>query len=163
LHTSAWSRSYGGPLTVVAVVRPGSREVTPGGLLFSGRSGVYVSAFLPGDNLVQMYAGGTSGPAAPLDHFGTSGWRALAWVFDGADTRLHAHDRPARTMPAVNGAAYGLSGLAIGTNSGANSFADAQFAELMVFDRAMGSAEADAAVAHLARLYALDGDGLSSP
>lgn len=161
LQTGAWSTTYTGPLTVLAVVKAGSAGVSPYGNLWSGRSGVYAYANTSGDNLLTVGAGTISDTATA--YCGHQSWKALGVVYDGLSSVLHTHDSIPVPVPLAVGPSYGLPGFTLGANSGGGSnFVDALYAEVLVFDRALTPGEMTAATSWLARRYHLDGTGRTS-
>jgi lysophospholipase L1-like esterase len=163
LQTSAWSTTYTGPLTVLAVARCGTATTTSTGHLWSGRAGVYASLQLPVDNVVAPSAGGLSAPASQWTYAGNQAWQVYGVVYDGPGTMVYTHGLDPASVPLVNGSAYGLAGFTLGANSGGTgAYADAQYLEVVVYDRALTQAEMSSAVATLARRYHLDGSGRTS-
>lgn len=163
LQTGAWSTTYTGPLTVLAVARCGTATTSSAGNLWSGRTGVYAALQLPADNVVAPSAGGVSAPASQWTYAGTSGWSVYGVVYDGPDSMVHIHGLDPVALPLTNGASYGLPGLTLAANSAASgSYADAQYMEVLVYGRALTPVEMTSAVAMLARRYHLDGYGRTS-
>ncbi|NUT90856.1 MAG: hypothetical protein HOY78_02385 [Saccharothrix sp.] len=160
LQTGAWSKTYDGPLTVLMVVKPSAASPhTQGGVLFSGRTEKYLGLSMAGDNLAQLLVGGVAPPHTVTGYLGTGSWKVLAVTHDSGAVTM-ATDDGAKTVSAPGtapGADYGLSGLTIGGNTGMSSTLDADFAEVMVFDRALSPVETGQALRFLARKYRLDG------
>jgi lysophospholipase L1-like esterase len=160
LQTGAWSKTYDGPLTVLMVVKPSAASPhTQGGVLFSGRAEKYLGLSLAGDNLAQLLVGGVAAPHTVTGYLGTSSWKVLAVTHDSGAVAL-ATDDGSKTVSAPGtapGPDYGLSGFTIGGNTGMSSTLDADFAEVLVFDRALSPVETEQALRFLARKYRLDG------
>lgn len=159
LQTAPWSVPVTGPLTILAVVKPGTPPPTASGILFSGRSGRYTALNMIGDNLAQFFVGNTAPPGVSTAYFGTGRWKVVALVVDGGTVSLLGHGMAPQVSIVTPGASYGLGGLTIGGNSGMAMNIDAEFAELLVFDRALSGAEVETALDALARKHALDGAG----
>jgi lysophospholipase L1-like esterase len=163
LQTGPWSTTHTGPITVLAVARAGTATVSGSGHLWSGRAGTYVTAQLAADNILALGAGGLSAPASAWVYAGTQGWAVYGAVYDGANSALYTHNCDPVSVSLAHGSAYGLPGFTLGAGSSGNGqFASAQYAEVIVYGRALTPAEATSAVAALARRYALDGSGRTS-
>lgn len=161
LQTGAWSTTYSGPLTVLAVVKAGSADVTPHGNLWSGRSGVYAYVNTSGDNQITAGAGTVTQTATA--YCGHQSWKVMGVVYDGQSSVLHTHDSDPVGIPLTVGGSYGLPGLTLGSNSGGGAnFINALYAEVLVFDRALTESEMVSATGWLARRYHLDGTGRTS-
>jgi lysophospholipase L1-like esterase len=165
LQTGPWSTPVTGPLTILAVVRPGAAALnagSPPGVLFSGRSGRYTALNIAGDNLAQLFIGDTAGPGVATAYFGTGRWKVVALVVDGTTVSLLGHDNDPQVATVTPGGAYGLGGFTIGGNSGMAANIDAEWAEILVFGRALTATEIGTSIRHLARKHALDGSGRTS-
>lgn len=165
LQTAPWTAPVTGPLTILAVVKPEAAAVnagSPSGVLFSGRSGRYTALNIAGDNLAQLFVGDTTGPGVVSAYFGTGRWKVMAFVVDGITASLLGHGVGPQIATMTPGAAYGLGGFTIGGNSGLAANIDAQWAEILVFDRALTGAEIAISIRYLARKHALDGAGRTS-
>jgi lysophospholipase L1-like esterase len=155
--SAAWSTVLNGALTVLVVAKAGTPSNTPYGTLFDGRITTERAAVrYTGNVQVTVDAQGTTQTAMGGGHR----WLVYAVVFDGAATTYRTDRTDPATLTSVTaGANYGLDGLTIGADPSNALPLDAEYAEIMVFNRALTTQEQTDSIGYLARKYALDGVG----
>ena len=166
--TAAWSPTLTGAITVLMVAKLGNTSTsvtslatqTGDGYLFDGRtSTLRVGAQMDKNSILTLNAGATAVDVVS----GGQRWTVYGIVYNGASSKFQTDILPLVTVPTLtNGANYGLDGLTLGADNANANIVDAEYAEILVFNRALTDNELDTSIKYLARKYGLDGVGKTS-